>query len=233
MTNLLLVDASPMTRRFLELTFAREEVRITAAVDGLNGMDLARAERPDVVVADHQAAGVSGYELASRFKQEPGLSRIPVLLLAGAYDEVDADRVASCGCAGVLVKPLDPAALVARVRQLMRPDPLPPRVPAENVAQPPRNTEAPGTVEELFERLNAVLGERRRAPIGTQTPKTQEDPSEGAALLTLDRLLGSDAADAGRGNTAAPSSPTVLDPQQNEGSQETDSPPPSSHKDRR
>ena len=200
MTNLLLVDASPMTRRFMELTFAREQVRVIAAVDGLKAMDLVRAERPDLVVADHQAAGLSGYELASRLKQEPGLSRIPVLLLAGAYDVVDAERVSSCGCAGVLVKPFKPAETVARVSALIREAALPaPSTPiaaetpiaADNPMPPQlRRVEAAGTLDELFDRLDQLLGKRARPPAQTKHGPP-DDPVESDALPTLERLLGS------------------------------------------
>ena len=227
MPNVLLVDASLMTRRFVELTFAREQIRVIAAVDGVKGIDLARAERPDVVLADHQAPALSGYELAAQFKQDPGLSRIPVLLIAGAYDDVDADRVSSSGCAGVLVKPLDPAQLVARVRQLMRPDPLPAAAVAEeDVAPPPRRTDRPGTVEELFDRLDAVLGERRRAPTVRRARETQDDPSEGDALPTLDRLLGSAAPVTGQENASDESLLAVSNPEQHEGSREEGVPGP-------
>jgi DNA-binding response OmpR family regulator len=197
MPSLLLVDANPMTQRLVELTFAREPVRVIAASDGLRAIDVIRAERPDLVMADHQASGVSGYELSARLKDEPELSRIPVLLLAGAFDVVSAERVSTCGCAGVLVKPFDPAELVARVTALIQDaaKPVPPPVtPAQHVAPAPRRGEPAGTVEELFDRLDRLLGARPRPPAAQRERNSDDEAVEAGALPTVERLLGSTAA---------------------------------------
>jgi hypothetical protein len=52
-------------------------------------------------------------------KGSPGLAHVPVLLMAGAYEPVDAGRASESGCDGVLVKPFEPADVVSRFRALV------------------------------------------------------------------------------------------------------------------
>jgi DNA-binding response OmpR family regulator len=120
MHTLVLIDASPVVHRIIELTFSKESIRVLAAGDGESGMAVIRAERPDVVLVDQAAPGRNGYEVSGLVKADVDLSHIPVLLLAGAFEPIDPTRAAQCGCAGVLVKPLEPRQVVMRVKDLIR-----------------------------------------------------------------------------------------------------------------
>jgi hypothetical protein len=61
----------------------------------------------------------SGYEVSAFVKSHPSLQGIPVLLLAGAFEPVDEAKAKDARCDGVLVKPLEPQHVIARVRELM------------------------------------------------------------------------------------------------------------------
>jgi CheY-like chemotaxis protein len=89
--------------------------------------------------------GKNGYEVANYVKQSPQLAHIPVLLLAGAFEPVDQNRVAQSSCDGVLVKPFEPQSVVVRVKELLGGD------PAEPVA-PPQDTEKPLKAERAQEK---------------------------------------------------------------------------------
>jgi CheY-like chemotaxis protein len=63
--------------------------------------------------------GKTGYEVAAYMKQSPRLSHIPVVLLTGAFEPVDAARAAGAGCDGVLAKPFEPQQVIGRVKELL------------------------------------------------------------------------------------------------------------------
>jgi DNA-binding response OmpR family regulator len=197
MRTLLLADASPMTRRLVELSFAREAVRIVSAANGLEVMALARRERPDVVLVESALPGRSGYEIASLVGADPELAQVPVVLLAGAFESVDDARAERCGCAAVLVKPLDPREVVARVSELIEASRASHvrHAGADSTTSPHSTTpdlsrEARGMgVEELFERLEQVLGARRGAPVAPSSPSGQAERAP-EDLPTIDRVLG-------------------------------------------
>jgi CheY-like chemotaxis protein len=117
--TLLLADDSVTIQRVIELTFAHEDIRVVAVSDGRRAVQWLEGEWPDVVLADVDVPEVDGYQIAKHVKSSSRLKDVPVLLLAGAFEPVDEDRVRAVGCDGVLVKPFEPQQLVTRVQALL------------------------------------------------------------------------------------------------------------------
>jgi CheY-like chemotaxis protein len=117
--TLLLADDSVTTQRVLELTFAEHGVRVVAVVDGELALERVKTGSVHIVLADIGLAKVNGYDLAARIKQDPSLAALPVLLLTGAFDTVDEERVKQSGAAGTLVKPLESGFVIKRVKELL------------------------------------------------------------------------------------------------------------------
>lgn len=123
--TLLLADDSVTIQRVIELTFAHEDVRVVAVSDGRRAIQWLDSDRPDVVLVDVDVPEVDGYQIARHVKNSARLAGVPVLLLAGAFEPVDEDRVRAAGCDGVLVKPFEPQQLVTRVKTLLAREPEP------------------------------------------------------------------------------------------------------------
>lgn len=117
--KLLLADDSVTIQRVIELTFADEDVKVTAVGDGQSAIDRIEADPPDIVLADVGMPGRDGYEVASFVKDNPQFSHIPVLLLTGAFEPVDESRARAVRCNGVLAKPFEPQLLIGRVKELL------------------------------------------------------------------------------------------------------------------
>ncbi len=117
--TLLLADGSVTIQRVIELTFSHEDVRVVSVPDGARAIQWLETERCDIVLADVDLPEVDGYSVATHMKKSSRLQRVPVLLLAGAFDPVDQDRVRSIGVDGVVVKPFEPQVVVARVKELL------------------------------------------------------------------------------------------------------------------
>ncbi|MDP3718200.1 MAG: response regulator [Acidobacteriota bacterium] len=119
MRTLLLADDSITTQRVVALTFADEAFRVVTVSDGQQALDAMAAGRPDIVLAGTTLPRTNGYELSERMHGSETLRDIPVLLLSGAFETVDAAKLASCGARGVIEKPLEPTAVISRVRELL------------------------------------------------------------------------------------------------------------------
>ncbi len=117
--TLLLADDSVTIQRVIELTFADEDIRVIAVGDGQQAIDRIKADPPDIVLADTGMPERDGYDVSTFIKEDPALEHIPVVLLTGAFEPVDGDRVRQAGCDAVLVKPFEPQAVVNRVRELL------------------------------------------------------------------------------------------------------------------
>jgi DNA-binding response OmpR family regulator len=127
--RLLLADDSVTIQRVIELTFADEDIAVTSVGDGQEAVRRIVADPPDIILADVDLPRRDGYDIASFVKNDPELSQIPVLLLAGAFDPVDETRARSVRSDGILSKPFDPQVLIALVRDLLG---RPPAAPADS-----------------------------------------------------------------------------------------------------
>jgi CheY-like chemotaxis protein len=117
--KLLLADDSVTIQRVIELTFADEDVTVTAVGNGQAAIDSVQRDRPDIVLADVGMPEKNGYEVAAFIKGNPALAHIPVVLLTGAFEPVDEGRARAVGCDGVLVKPFEPQIVISRVKDLL------------------------------------------------------------------------------------------------------------------
>lgn len=117
--TLLLADDSVTIQRVVELTFAHEDIRVVSMSDGQRAISWLDAERPDIVLVDVAVPEVDGYQVTSHVKKSARLKHVPVLMLAGAFEPVDEERLRAVGCDGVIVKPFEPKQLVDRVRELL------------------------------------------------------------------------------------------------------------------
>jgi CheY-like chemotaxis protein len=202
--KLLLADDSVTIQRVIELTFADEDVAVTAVGDGRQAIDRLRSDRPDIVLADVGMPERDGYEVAAFIKNDPQLAHIPVILLTGAFEPLDENRARSVGCDGVLVKPFEPQMVINRVKELLNSRrPAPPAVtpvPAAPVrraaiisddldaglAPPPGAAEAKKTTDALdayFDRLDAAFA-NMSAPAPRNTPAPAPAAAEAAEDLT-------------------------------------------------
>jgi CheY-like chemotaxis protein len=134
--KLLLADDSVTIQRVIELTFADENVEVTAVGDGQQAIDHILSDRPDIVLADVGMPQRDGYEVTAFIKDDPSLEHIPVLLLTGAFEPVNEDRARAVRCDGVLAKPFEPQMLIGRVKELLK-DVVPAAPPAAPLAAEP------------------------------------------------------------------------------------------------
>jgi DNA-binding response OmpR family regulator len=166
--RLLLADDSVTIQKVIELTFADEEIDVTAVSDGDQAITRLEVEPFDIVLADIGMPGKDGFEVAAFVKARPALAHVPVILLTGAYETVDDARVIEVGASAVLAKPFDPQVLVARVRGLLRsvPGARPPVAtrPAQETTGADASAAAsasvpvaPPSVDDYFERLDRAF----------------------------------------------------------------------------
>jgi two-component system, cell cycle response regulator DivK len=95
--------------------------RVLATDNGLEGVEAARANRPDVILMDISMPGMDGIRATSELKRDPTTEDIPVLIItAHPYGSVG-KRAAEAGCDGYLTKPCDPRRILQEVRALLAP----------------------------------------------------------------------------------------------------------------
>jgi CheY-like chemotaxis protein len=167
--KLLLADDSVTIQRVIELTFADEDVEVTAVGDGQMAIDRLEADPPDIILADVDMPKRDGYEVAAYVKSRPKLAHIPVVLLTGAFEPIDSARAAAAGSSDVLAKPFEPQMVINRVKELLGRKRQDDQYAAEPVAQvhttapaalpaPPRAESSPPlSLDDYFDQLDAAF----------------------------------------------------------------------------
>jgi|OM-RGC.v1.002358020 two-component system cell cycle response regulator len=118
--RILVVDDIETNRRLLEARLTAEYFDVLMAQDGPTCLDLARCEKPDVILLDIMMPGMDGFETCRRLKADPETRHIPVVMVTALDQRSDRIRGLEAGADEFLTKPVDDVALFARVRSLLR-----------------------------------------------------------------------------------------------------------------
>ena len=110
--DVLIIEDEPSSARLLQTYLLDSGYRVRVAPDGETGLAFARALRPAAIVLDILLPGIDGWEVLRQLKSNAGLRDVPVII-ATVVDERGVGL--ALGAADYLVKPIDPAALRARL----------------------------------------------------------------------------------------------------------------------
>jgi len=112
----LAVDDVPANLDVLVEHLHQEDIELTVALSGEEGLELARSLRPDLILLDVMMPGMDGFEVCRRLKSEPELKDIPVLFLTAVDEEVEIERGFALGAVDYVHKPFSLPILKARMR---------------------------------------------------------------------------------------------------------------------
>ena len=113
----LVVDDEQPLVRIVSTYLQREGFEVVVAYDGERAVEVARAERPDLIVLDLMLPGIDGIEACRRIR---AFSDAYIVMLTAKADESDTIVGLSTGADDYLTKPFSPGELVARVRAMLR-----------------------------------------------------------------------------------------------------------------
>ena len=119
MATVLVVDDDPVIQRLLRVNFEMEGYDVIIAGDGVEGLERARADHPDIIVLDIMMPRMSGLDVTRALKADPDTAGIPVMLLSAKAQETDLRAGDESGADGYLTKPFDPLLLLQRVEELI------------------------------------------------------------------------------------------------------------------
>jgi DNA-binding response OmpR family regulator len=120
--TLLIAEDDPLLVPLLKATFRTSGLRVLTATTGTQVLDLARAERPDLVLLDVGLPEMNGYEVCRALKTDPKTSVIKVVMLTARAGLADQRLAAEAGADAYLTKPFSPAALLDAVRSRLLED---------------------------------------------------------------------------------------------------------------
>jgi len=121
MSRVLVVDDSQAVRDLLAVNLELEGYDVRTAVDGQEGVELARSWHPDVMTLDVVMPRLDGFATLAALRADPATADIPVVVVTGRAQGADRARGERLGADAYLSKPFEPAELLAVVGRLARP----------------------------------------------------------------------------------------------------------------
>lgn len=103
----LLIEDDPPSQQLVERTLSFAGYRVRVARRALEGIELARHERPDLILTDLNLPDLSGHDLVAALRQEPALRGVPIVAISADANAGGRGPAAAAGLAGFLPKPLD------------------------------------------------------------------------------------------------------------------------------
>lgn len=117
--TILIVDDDEMNRDMLSRRLGLHGYHVVQAIDGLQGVSMAEAETPDLILMDMSLPGLDGWEAVGRLKAAESTHSIPVIALTAHAMVGDRERALSAGCDDFDTKPIDWQRLVGKITQFL------------------------------------------------------------------------------------------------------------------
>jgi CheY-like chemotaxis protein len=119
MTKVLLVEDNEMNRDMLSRRLIRRGFQVVFAIDGQQGIDLARSERPDVILMDMSLPIIDGWEASRRLKADDATRSVPVIGLTAHAMSGDREKAIEAGCDDYDTKPVELDRLIGKIERLL------------------------------------------------------------------------------------------------------------------
>jgi two-component system cell cycle response regulator DivK len=119
MFKILIVEDNEMNRDMLSRRLERRGFAVVWAGNGQDGLEAARAQRPDLVLMDLSLPEMDGLEVTRRMKADAAVARIPVIALTAHALVGDRDEALDAGCDDYDTKPIDFRRLLDKMDRLL------------------------------------------------------------------------------------------------------------------
>ncbi len=119
MARILLVEDNETNSDMLSRRLVKRGHDVSIAVDGQQGVDMAAADKPELILLDMSLPVMDGWEAARRLKDDPGTSEIPIIALTAHAMAGDREKTLEAGCDEYEPKPIDIKRLTSKIDELL------------------------------------------------------------------------------------------------------------------
>jgi two-component system cell cycle response regulator DivK len=120
MKKILVVEDNEQNLYLMVFILRQNGYRVVTARNGVEGIERARYEIPDLIIMDIQLPEMDGYEAAERIKSIDELRDIPIVAVTSYAMAGDREKAMDAGCAGYIEKPFNPVTFISEIERFIR-----------------------------------------------------------------------------------------------------------------
>ena len=120
MARILLVEDNEMNRDMLSRRLQRRGFEVLIAVNGEDGIRMARDENPDLILMDMSLPVIDGWEATRQLKADPATAPLPIIALTAHAMSGDRQQAIDAGCDDYDTKPIEFPRLLAKIEALIK-----------------------------------------------------------------------------------------------------------------
>jgi two-component system cell cycle response regulator DivK len=104
--KILIVEDNPQNMRLVEMALSAESYFLLEATNGEEALEIAKQERPDLIIMDVQLPQMSGLEVTRKLREIPEFNRTPIIAVTAYAMKGDEEKALDAGCSAYLSKPI-------------------------------------------------------------------------------------------------------------------------------
>lgn len=117
--KILLVDDSATTHMWIKMILSKSEYDLVSARDGVEGVDLALAEKPDLILMDVVMPRMNGFEATRALRTHGPTVSTPIVMVTTRSEARNVEAGYESGCSDYITKPIDGLELLSKVKSLL------------------------------------------------------------------------------------------------------------------
>lgn len=117
--KILVVDDELFVRELIKIKLKLYGLEIIEGSNGLDAVDLALKEKPDLILLDLMMPKMDGFEACEKLKADPKTAQIPIVILTARGEQVFRERGEAAGAVGIVTKPFSPQKLAEMVMEIL------------------------------------------------------------------------------------------------------------------
>ncbi|MFA6029033.1 MAG: response regulator [Elusimicrobiota bacterium] len=119
MTRILIIEDDFALAESLQALLKSKGYEVSFAPDGLQGLEMARKGRPDLILLDVLIPRVNGYEVCRQLRTEPKTKEIRIVMVTGLGTMRDVEKAFACGATDYIIKPFNTDRLLKKIEKVM------------------------------------------------------------------------------------------------------------------
>ena len=117
--RVLVVDDEKFVRELIKIKLSRSGLVVLEAANGLEAVEMAHTQRPDMILLDVMMPKMNGFEACEKLKTDPATARIPIVMLTARGEQANHEKGISLGATDYMSKPFSPQKLAELVIEIL------------------------------------------------------------------------------------------------------------------